>query len=55
MIYLKFLKKIKLMYNPFDENFCNNLLKKIKNDLPHNYSIFSDDKVYNYSILEDKK
>ena len=49
------LKKIKLMYNPFDEIFCQNLLKKKTNDLPHNYSIFSNDKVYNYSVLEDKK
>ena len=49
------LKKIKLMYNPFDPEFCNNLEKKINNNLPHNYSIFSDDVIYEYSIMEDKK
>jgi len=49
------LKKVKLMYNPFDPEFCDNLLKKKNNNLPNNYSIFSEDAIYEYSILEDKK
>lgn len=44
------LKKIKLMYNPFDPIFCDNLEKKITNNLPCNYSIFSEDVIYEYTL-----
>lgn len=49
------LKKVKLMYNPFDQEFCNNLEKKLNNNLPQNYSIFTEDSIYEYSILDDNK
>jgi len=40
------LKKIKLMYNPFDPVMCDNLLKKIRNDCPNDFMIFSEDYIY---------
>jgi intein/homing endonuclease len=40
------MKKVKILYNPFDSKFCDNLSKKLTNDLPVNFSIFSDEYVY---------
>jgi hypothetical protein len=40
------LKKIKLLYNPFDVQFCNNLLKNNNTTLPKNYTIFGTDFIY---------
>lgn len=40
------LKKIKLMYNPFDPIVCDNLLKKINNDSPQQFSIVGDNFIY---------
>lgn len=40
------LKKIKLMYNPFDPDLCNNLLKKISNNAPHKFSIIGEHIIY---------
>lgn len=42
------LKKIKLMYKPFDEDFCETLLKKQKKHLPNNYMIFGEKNIYIY-------
>jgi len=40
------LKKIKLLYNPFSIQFCNNLLKNNKTTIPKNYTIFGKDFIY---------
>jgi hypothetical protein len=49
------MKKITLMYNPFDPEFCNNLSKKQNNNLPNNYSIMSEGEIYEYSIVGDSR
>jgi len=44
------LKKIRLMYNPFDVMFCDNLLKKINNNSPQNFSIIGENYVFEKKI-----
>lgn len=40
------LKKIKLMYNPFDPILCDNLLKKLNNNSPQCFTIMGDSCIF---------
>ncbi len=48
--YEQLLKKIALLYKPFDIPFCDKLNTRIKKTLPMNFMMFGDDKLYTLNM-----
>lgn len=55
--YDQLLKKVALLYRPFDIPFCDKLNLRVKKTLPQNFIIFGDDNAYNLNIdhIEDEE